>query len=249
MLDLSKVTLVVVATRGHEMTRIAINDCLQKAVFGDVLIYTDAESRVGPLDGARYFQVPDWPNKVEAGRFYYSEAMTRVATPFGLLIEWDGGIYDPVKWRDDFFEYDYIGAPWVTNDDLKVGNGGFTLMSKRLGDFIYTHRSQFPCTTDWDVCRSQRPALERAGGFKWAPRDVAADFAWELGPRSPNNFGYHGTFNWPMMMERTDLIARARAMTDDSYLLSKMEPLIRKAPWLQQEIGDEAWNKYSARHK
>jgi hypothetical protein len=249
MLDLSKVTLLIVATRGHEMSRIAVADCLQRAAFGGVLIYTNDESRVGPFNGARYVSVPDWPNKVEAGRFYYSEAMAKVETPFALLIEWDGGIFDPAKWRADFFEYDYIGAPWVTGDNLKVGNGGFTLMSKRLGDFVYAHRTQFPCVTDWDLCRTQRQKLEQAGGFKWAPADIAADFAWELGPRSLNNFGYHGTFNWPALMQRDDLIVRARAMTDDSYLLTKIEPLVRRAPWLQQEIGDEAWKKYSARRK
>src|SRR5216684_1929777 len=113
MLDLSRVTLVIVATRGHEICRIAVEDCLRRAVFGGVLIYTDDETRVGPLDGARYFQVPDWSNKVDAGRFYYSEAMAKVETEFGLLIEWDGGIHDATKWRQEFFEYDYIGAPWV----------------------------------------------------------------------------------------------------------------------------------------
>jgi hypothetical protein len=32
----------------------------------------------------------------------------------------------------DFIEWDYIGAPWVNNkDSLKVGNGGFSLRSKK----------------------------------------------------------------------------------------------------------------------
>jgi len=243
-LDLSKVTLVVVATRGHEMTRIAVRDCIQRARFGGVLIYTDAPGRV-QIDGARYVEVPDWPNKVEAGKFYYTEAMAGVETPFGLLIEWDGGICDPSKWRNDFFEYDYVGAPWVISDNLKVGNGGFTLMSKRLGDFIYANRAEYaPCTTDWELCRTLRPRLEQAGGFRWAPVDVAADFAWELGPRSMNNFGYHGTFTWTSIIDRASLIERARAMTDDPYLLTKMYPLVRDAPWLQQAIGADAWSRY-----
>lgn len=243
MLDLSNVTLVIVATRGHAISRIAVSECLQRANFGDVLIYTNDKERVGPFD-ARYYDVPDWPNKNEAGRFYYSEAMAKVETPYALLIEWDGGIRDVTKWRSDFFDYDYIGAPWVVSDNNKVGNGGFTLMSKRLGDFICANRAKYPCLTDFDVCRRWRQTFEREGGFKWPDASVAADFAWELGPRSPNNFGYHGTFTWPLMLDRADLIARARAMTEDPYILTKIQPLLRAAPWLQNELGAEALGRY-----
>lgn len=244
MLDLSNTTLVIVATRGHAISKIAVDACLERATFGGVLIYTNDRSRI-EVPGAVYHDVPDWPNKVEAGRFYYSEAMSGVETPFALLIEWDGGIFDATKWRADFFEYDYIGAPWITIDNNKVGNGGFTLMSKRLGDFICARRGQYPCMTDFDVCRRWRQTFEREGGFKWPSADVAADFAWELGTRSPNNFGYHGTFTWPRMLDRDDLIARARAMTEDPYTLSKIAPLIRTAPWLQVELNTDAWKHSS----
>lgn len=248
VLDLPNVTLLLVATRGHALTRLVIDDCLTKAAFGDILLYTDKPELV-PIPGARYEIVPDFPNKLEAGRFYYGVAMAKVETDFALLLEWDGGIFDATKWKTEFFDYDYIGAPWprnISRGENEVGNGGFTLMSKRLGEFICHNRAQFDCTTDFDVCRKHRKGLERAGGFRWAPVDVAADFSWELGARSPNNFGYHGTFNWPSMMDRSALIARARAMTDDPYLLTKMPPLIRVAPWLQQELGAEAWQKYLA---
>ena len=254
MLDLSRVTLVIVATRGHAISRIAVRDCLRRAIFGDVLVYTNDETRfgdsreIGASHDVRYLPVPDWPNKEKAGYFYYSEAMAKVETEFGLLIEWDGGIHDPAKWRQDFFEYDYVGAPWVTRpgDELKVGNGGFTLVSRRLGHYICENRGRLPCLTDFDVCRRHRPKLEQEGGFRWAPADVAADFSWELGPRSPNNFGYHGTFTWPTMVDRSDLIVRARAMTDDPYVASKMAPLMRVAPWLQSEIGADALSRYRA---
>jgi hypothetical protein len=247
MLDLSNTTLVIVVTRGHEISRLAVEACVQRASFGGVLIYTNDRSRIQTsFDGARYVDVPDWPNKTEAGRFYYSEAMKNVETSHALLIEWDGGIFDPSKWRADFFNYDYIGAPWIVHDNNKVGNGGFTLMSRRLGVFLYEHRAHMPCMTDFDVCRRWRQQLEREGGFRWPGVDVAADFAWELGPRSPNNFGYHGTFTWPRMLDRDDLITRARAMTSDPYIVTKMPPLIRAAPWLQQEIGSDAWGRCQA---
>ncbi len=35
-----------------------------------------------------------------------------VATPFALVIQYDGFILNPDAWRDEFLDYDYIGAPW-----------------------------------------------------------------------------------------------------------------------------------------
>lgn len=243
MLDFRDLTLVIVATRAHELSKIAVNDCLRQAAFGDVLIYTNDRSQI-QIPGARYFDVPDWDNKKAAGQFYYSQAALNVETPFGLYIEWDAGIFNPGKWRDDFLAYDYIGAPWNTADDLKVGNGGFTIMSKRLGDFLCHERARFPVYTDWCVCRTQRRALEAAGGFKWAPYDVAIDFAWELTTRSPNVFGYHGIFNWPDMIGHPETVRRAKIMIEDPYLITKLPPLFKSAPWVADAIGENAFTKY-----
>src|ERR1039458_8310743 len=93
MLDLSRVTLLFVETRAHAVTKRVIDDCLLKANFGDVLIYTDKPDLI-PVGGARYEIVPDFPDKKEAGRFYYGEAMAKVETDFALMLEWDAGICD-----------------------------------------------------------------------------------------------------------------------------------------------------------
>jgi hypothetical protein len=245
MLDLSRVTLLFVETRAHDITKLVIEDCLRKANFGDVLIYTDDAPRIG-ISGPRYVTVPDFPNKKEAGKFYYQHAAAGIPqhTDFALMLEWDGGIFNPEKWRPEFFNYDYVGAPWNVRpgDRLDVGNGGFTLMSRRLAIFMAANASFFPVTTDWDFCRVQREPLE-ARGFKWPDRKLAADFSWELGARSPNHFGFHGAFNWPALLERDDLIERARLLTTTPYLRTKMPDLIKKAPWLLDEIGAEARNR------
>lgn len=246
MFDPNKMTLVVVGTRAHALTEIAINDMLNRADFKDVLIYTDAPEKIA-IPGARYSIVPDWDNKKDAGQFYYAQAMTQVETDYGFLIEWDAGIYDRTKWQDAFLGYDYIGAPWMTTDDHKVGNGGFTIMSKRLGHFLALNRKRFPVYTDWDVCRTQRIALEQAGGFTYAPLGLAHDFSWELiNPRSPDTFGYHGIFNWPDMLGHEETARRAVMMTEDPYLLTKMKPLVKVAhQWLPEAIGLPAWQKYA----
>lgn len=248
MLDLSHVTLLFVETRAHDITKRVIDDCLTKADFGDVLIYSDQPTRI-PVPGARYEIVPDFPNKKEAGRFYYSEAMAKVETDFALMLEWDAGIFDPTKWQSEFFNYDYVGAPWIVRANeigtLDVGNGGFTLMSKGLGHFLCENTARYPVTTDWDLCRKQRPDLE-GHGFKWPNRDLASAFSWELGPRNLDNFGYHGAFRWIDMLSREELAIRAKFMTETPYLLSKMGDIFRydPVPWLENELGPEAWAKF-----
>jgi hypothetical protein len=254
MLDLSRVTLLFVETRAHKITERVIADCLSKADFGDVLIYTDQPDliRVDANRRGRIISCPDFPNKREAGRFYYSEAMSKVYTDFALMLEWDAGIFDPAKWRPEFFDYDYIGAPWPRsrhqpNAVFDVGNGGFTLMSRGLGEYICRHAEDFPVFTDMDVCRVQRGVYE-AFGFKWPKAELASCFAWELGYRNPDNFGFHGAFRWIDMLSREELVIRAKLMTETPYLLSKMKDVFRydEIPWLEAELGAEAWAKWTA---
>lgn len=236
MLDLSRVTLLFVETRAHEITKRVIDDCLSKADFGDVLIYTDKPDLI-PITGPRFIECPDFPDKKGAGQFYYSVAMANVETDFALMLEWDAGIFDASKWKPEFFDYDYIGAPWVVRpgDPQDVGNGGFTLMSKALGHYVCTHARQHPVFTDWDLCRLQRRHYE-AAGFKWPKRDLASCFSWELGERNPEHFGFHGAFTWPEVLPKEEIIERAKIMLKSPYLTVKMRDLFKTAPWIISEL-------------
>lgn len=239
MLDLSRCTLLFVETRAHKITKRVIDDCLSKATFGEVLIFTDKPDLI-PVPGARYVPVPDFENKKLAGRFYYAEAMAYVNTEFALMLEWDAGIFDASKWRPEFFDYDYIGAPWVrpVGDPQNVGNGGFMLITKRLGQYAVDNYKRLPVHTDWEMCRVQRRHYE-AAGFKWPEAQLASYFAWELGPRNPDHFGYHGAFTWPTVLSREEVIIRARLMLETQYLTVKARQLFSKAPWLEQALSPE----------
>lgn len=244
MLDLSRVTLLFVETRAHEITKRVIDDSLSKASFGDVVIYSDKPELI-PVPGARHIPCIDFPDKKSAGAFYYGRAMEAVETDFALMYEWDAGIFDPTKWKPEFFNYDYIGAPWVRpfGDHYDVGNGGFTLMSKKLGHWAVTNVRKHPVYTDWDFCRFQRPAYE-AAGFKWPNAALASLFSWELGPRNPDHFGFHGAFNWPTLLPRDEVITRAKIMIKSDYLALKLRDVFKAAPWLESEMTTEEWSRY-----
>lgn len=251
MLDLPNVTLLLVETRAHKITERVIADCISKVNFGEILLFTDKPDliRFDPDRKARTVLCPNFPDKKQAGQFYYQHACAQISTDFALMLEWDAGIHDVTKWRPEFLEYDYIGAPWNVRPKeqncLDVGNGGFMLMSKKLGLFLTEHGHDFPVYTDIDVGRTFRARLEDQG-FKWPNRILAGKFSWELVTRDPDNFGFHGTFTWPEMLSREEVATRARLMAETPYLISKMPDLVKHAPWLQLELGDDdLWAKIS----
>jgi hypothetical protein len=249
MLTLPDVTLVIPETRAHDLSRITVNDLISKVNFGGgVLIYTNDCERLA-VPGARYIKVADWPNKVASGAFYYTEAAREITTSHALLMEWDAGACNPDMWRDEFLQYDYIGAPWEwqVRRGTAVGNGGFALVTKRLVDFCYAEKLKI--ATDMDISIRARRDLETRGGFKWAPDSVARDFAYEgwtpNGPKvltsRPNSFGYHGVHNWPGILDRAELISRAKLLQATRHVWStgsqKTQLLMNAAPWLGKEIG------------
>ena len=234
MLNLPDVTLVVVETRAHELAQIALNDCLGKAAFGEVVIFTDKPDLLHTL-GARIVLADDWSSKLGCVEFCQVGIADHVKTSHILFMEWDAGICDPTQWDNAFLEYDYIGAPWWYNDGMNVGNGGFSIRSTKLMKHL-SKINIYPVINnrgDELICRDYRKRLE-AHGFKWAPEDVAHRFAFERIRNAPASFGYHGTFNWPVVLERRDIVRRARLMTKHAYhgTTIMLSELLTLAPWL-----------------
>jgi len=238
--DLRQVTLVMVETQRHLLARLAVEDCLQHAEFGDVVICTDQFSELKTA-GATYQHVPDFPTKREYCEYIWYGVPSLVQTPYALLIQWDSWILDPVAWRSDFLAFDYIGAPWWFKDGLNVGNSGFNIRSKRLMDFLVQRREYFPMRHPEDevLCRRYRRAIEEEGSFSWAPEPVALDFAFEYGHYPPTTpFGFHGIFNWPRVLEYARLMERVRIAERSDYIrdVGLLEKITQCAPWMTEHL-------------
>lgn len=130
-----------------------------------------------------------------------------VDTDFALYVQADGFALNESAWTDEFLEYDYIGAPWpFYKDGLgDVGNGGFSLRSRRLHDALLDLRvgsSLFNSAfEDTLICRTFRRQLEKDYGIRYAPIELAARFSMEIPSMTPNidkwigrSFGFHGGF-------------------------------------------------------
>lgn len=124
-----------------------------------------------------------------------------------LHCECDGFPINPSLWNTEWLKYDYIGAPWghrgcATAPILgtnRVGNGGFSLRSRKLLERVYSIRHAYPLGTYSDVWLCQS-AYVRAicSRLLWAPISDAIKFSFEAPiPEFPNwsveqSFGFHG---------------------------------------------------------
>ena len=144
--------------------------------------------------------------------FIIYELCKYINTSHILIVQWDGYVINPAKWSDDFLNYDYVGAPFIPrfsdysysrdkdNNFFVVGNGGFSLRSKKL----LKAPTKFKLIDDQEItnshedgffCILHRKFLE-SKGFKWANFKIASRFSIE----SPINlneildlpFGFHG---------------------------------------------------------
>ncbi len=251
-LQLPDVTLVMIETREHTLARMAIEECLDKAEFGDVLVVTDRPLEFSPLTLShrvypRFVVVDDYPDKVAWCRSSWFDVPLQLRTSHALHIQWDSWIWDPTMWRDEYLEYDYIGAPWGWHTDGKtVGNSGFSLVSSRLKRYVYDRRAVYECNSSAEddlLCRKYRPELEKAG-FRWAPERLAHKFSFECSRpgRATRHFGYHAIYNWPEVLSIKRLMERLSIAVQSDYI--RNGPLIQslwaRYPNLAKKVARKA---------
>lgn len=146
--------------------------------------------------------LPALPTYEAYNEFVIRKLHKQFKTSHCLLIQADGFVWNPSQWRSEFLTYDYIGAVMWNG---VVGNGGFSLRSKRfceetakLPEVESTAPAGFETkdkvNEDARVCITHRARLETAG-MKFAYPEVADKFSWELSDYRPNplySFGLHG---------------------------------------------------------
>jgi hypothetical protein len=226
-LNLPDVTLLMIETREHALACLAMQECLDKVVFGDVLLLSDQPNKIKPLTFSgvttfRQYVVDDFTDKLGWCRSNWYDAPPLLRTPYVLQIQWDSWVWDPTQWTEKFYDYDFIGSPWWYKDGKNVGNTGFSLMSTRLKRFLNANREKFPCNSvaeDDLLCRGYRLELEKYG-FTWAPEELAHKFAFECcrPAKDSRHFGFHGAFNFNEVLSEDALIERTRLMLKSDYI-------------------------------
>lgn len=245
-LHLPDVTLVAIDTICHELTALAVKECLDKAQFGAVRICTDDRASFQSRIDSEFIEVATFASVDEVMGYLWYQIPRSVATSHALIVQWDSGIVSQAQWSERFLAYDYVGAPWGWHGDkYEVGNGGFSLRSRRLMQHVAERRQDFPLgrPEDDQLCRHYRPDLERAG-FRWAPTDLALQFSFERTGFSgiDRHFGYHGVFNWPRVFSTTALHERTLLMLKNKYL-NQPKHLVELLNAVKRQQGVTAFGK------
>ena len=135
--------------------------------------------------------------RTDYSRFMIKELTKHFNTSHVLTIHADGYVLDWSAWDNDWLQYDYIGASWWFKDGKNVGNGGFSLRSKKLCDLLAESdlQGEHYHPEDSSICRIYRPALETMG-IKFAPAEVADKFSIEAYNVPPPDNRYNGSFGF-----------------------------------------------------
>lgn len=195
-LSLPQVTLCAVTSVNVAATMRALEASAAQVDFAQILLLTDAA--VCPVHPAiRVVPIAPLRSSAAYSNFLLTRLVDHVDTSHCMIAQWDGHLLDARRWDPAFLNYDYIGASWPQFDDgHDVGNGGFSLRSRRLMDLCRAPQFVPVHPEDVAIARTNRLWLD-AQGIRFAPRDLADAFAAERAGELATSFGYHGAFNMP----------------------------------------------------
>lgn len=187
MLNLQKVTLVAVSSVMIQETIESLEKSKQNINFFDTIFLSHEKPENLPIN-IKFIKIPELKSLDDYSKFCLFELSNYIVSEFIILIQHDGYVLRPHMWKEYFLDYDYIGAPWPNDekwDFIRVGNGGFSLRSKKLLDsfnnlnLLFTDNGRGYYNEDMQICNFYRKKLEE-NGIKFAPVEVAAEFSHEL---------------------------------------------------------------------
>lgn len=230
MLELPDVMLCAISSIAIEQTVAALNRSVRGIEFGDVVLFTDVDPHLVSGSEIRWEKISPIRSKESYSHFIIKDLAKYVTHPFVLIVQWDGYVANPKKWNPAFLDYDYIGAPWPQFEDtLTVGNGGFSLRSKRLlqvladDDFLPLHPE------DTAICRLWRKRLEREFGIKFPDATLASTFSCERSGNMDLAFGFHGMFNMLNILSSEEIDRMSAALPMDMLMSRDYADLIAKS--------------------
>lgn len=206
MKALDNITIVGVAGTKAKETLWAIKYSCKDIKFGRAVLITpedieDDEVEIIKCEPLNYEQY---------NHFIVYRLNEYIKTDFALVVQNDGYVVNSNQWDGTFLNYDYIGAVWpLPQDDFsfrdefgdlyRMGNGGFSLRSKKL--LSLANELNLPWKEyygfyheDGFVCVHNRKTYEKHGCV-FADLETASKFSHEsnvLETQGKIPFGFHG---------------------------------------------------------
>lgn len=217
MLNLNNVTIVTIDGIGKDSEALkALKYSCSKINFGEVLYFSPINRSNNSF--YKFIEIPKLTYD-EYSKFCLINLDDYIQTDYILIVQDDGFVHNPYLWSDDYFNYDYIGAPWPkehlffntkrwplvheklceSNLTYHVGNGGFSLRSKKLLKNIKSlYKDEYKeIPEDVLICIAFRKILENKN-IKFADFETSKKFSCESiyvennVTYPTNTFGFHG---------------------------------------------------------
>lgn len=180
-----------------------MEETLARVPFKHAMVFSDQDF----LPGAKHIKI-EHGDMLSYCNLLLKGMLEHVETPYVIFQQWDAMVHDGSRWRDYFLLNDYIGAVWPWRDHgTNVGNGGFSLRSRKLLEALQAPDIQLDPTSEHGVQEDNyiaikhRPWLE-SKGIVFAPAPVADQFAMELNEGGFNAMAHHGFWNIVQFMPR-----------------------------------------------
>lgn len=219
-INLQNTTLVTISSVDIELTLLSLVISNLNTNFNRVLFFTSKEIDQKYLElfpQLEIVKIHPIRSLVEYSRFIIKELNSFIDTEFCLVTQGDGFIINPQFWSEEFLNYDYIAAPWRNQSHLvnsqgetvdildlnknRVGNGGFSLRSKKLlelsSQLDFDNIKTSSLSEDLIICHYFYEWFKDQG-IKFAPLEIATKFSFEQTIEEVENlswkttFGFHG---------------------------------------------------------
>ena len=208
-IKLPDITLLAATSVDVDQTQLSLKISSQNIEFESVKLlsssapnkkYSDIEYvSISPMDFLGY------------SKLIIEDLHKHFKTSHCLIVQSDSFVVNSDLWKDEFLNFDYVGAPWSeqvkVNSNLTlhmketpVGNGGFSLRSHKLAKItskINYESLKFPIKSeDVVICHYLHKEMVNKG-VKFAPAKLAAQFSIEnedhlYGQDVSTVFGFHG---------------------------------------------------------
>jgi len=242
-MNFKDLTIVAIDSLNYKLTSLALDKTREFFPLAQVVVLGDYDF----YNYGKFIKVDKF-SPSEHSKICLHNVYDAVDTTWALFIQYDGFPIRKDLWINEFLKYDYIGSPM--GETSTVGNGGFSLRSKKLLNLTrFIPQGNSGDANDWLedqlICNKYRPWLEKHG-VTFAPLPLAQQWGTQSinYNRPRRSFGFHSPELIPVMCGQEFTIKWLRSATD-SIFKNKNIYLIPYHLWLWQEY--EELNKFIAK--
>jgi hypothetical protein len=226
---MKKITVAIIGTIHHDLMRLSLDRTLAATPDVEtVLVCSDHNF----YNTSNFVELAADFNRDDYRLFCIKLLLAHVDTEFVLLVQYDGMAIHGYQWTDDFYRYDYIGATWPTRyklpEDQRVGNGGFSLRSRRLLEALQDERIPFDTNEDTVICQHYADYLRNQHKISFAPIGIADRFSQEWNIDHGNTFGFHGLLNLPVYLDDATCAEYVNSIDLSGWFGDQLEVFIQR---------------------